>query len=192
VLPKRGFSLIELLLVLVVLAMLGAVVIDNLSGSLEQTQAREQVTRLSTLLRALRAEAANTGRKFHLGFDSQSGKPQVSIEKDPLGQPGVYEPYQQWWVSLVDPTETAARVVSCRRTGGDDLDESQMSLDESPDQQQAALETLCFSPSGASDSARLVVYDQDPQRPWAVEITLNGVDGSASTREMDLTQEEPQ
>lgn len=177
-----------MLLVLVLLTVLMGLGIATMTGTLAQTQSREHVTRVSTMLRCLRAESANTGRKFHLSFDPATGKPKIGIETDPLTQPGKYDDYTQWWTSLADPAGTS-KVVLCRRTGSDDLDETSVSLDESPDQKDTTIETLTFSPSGASDSARLVVLNDDPDHTWAVEITLNGVDGSVNTREMNLEEE---
>ena len=49
---------------------------------------------------------------------------------------------------------------------------------------------MTFYPDGTSDSARIVLAEDAEDHPWAVEITLNGVDGTIQMREID-TEEEP-
>ena len=58
----RGFTLIELMLVLVILATLAAIVLPKLSGRTEQAKVASAKTQISTLQTALDAFEIDTGR----------------------------------------------------------------------------------------------------------------------------------
>src|ERR1041385_225313 len=65
---RQGFTLIELLLVVALVLMLSSAVVFNFSNLLRGNQLEEGTTRLETLMRFARAQAANSGRKVQLVF----------------------------------------------------------------------------------------------------------------------------
>jgi Tfp pilus assembly protein FimT len=181
-----GFTLLEVILMLTLVLLLSTLVIGSLSGVLESTRIKESSSRMACLLRTARAEAANAGRRFRLSFDEETGQPAMSFEPDPLGQPGFFHTYSAWWVELAQ-LKGGVRAVSCELTGASafaDLEASGPALAA----EETAFRPVTFYPDGTSDSARIVLARDDEEHPWAVEITLNGVDGTIQTQEIDVEE----
>jgi prepilin-type N-terminal cleavage/methylation domain-containing protein len=174
-----GFTLVEMLLVIAILALMLGLALGTLSGTLQDVQLKESANRLAALLRSARAEAANTGCQFRLAFDAQTGKPQLTYEPEPLTAPGQFQPYVAWWVqqAALDPS---VKIASCQPTGAMGL----AAPDSAVDQAASPYTDICFYPDGGSDSARLLLTCTDPDQPWNAEIVLNGVDGTITTREL--------
>ena len=176
-----------MVLALGLVLLLAGLVVGAFYGTLEFVQIKDTSSRFCALLRTARAEAANRGKRFRLGFEPETTQPQVSFEPDPLGQPGQFVNVQAWWVRAAE-LAAGVRVARCERTGVGafaDLDARRPGTDQA----DSELAELTFYPDGSSDSARIVLTHDDEEHPWAVEITLNGVDGTLSTRQID-TQEE--
>jgi len=176
--------------VLALLALLAGLAVAVFGPTLGRTRVRDSAARLAALLRAARAEAAITGRRLRLSFDEQTGQPTVSIEPEPLEEPGSFRPYQAWWVRSARLPEGLS-VVSCELLGASALTDEQILQGGQTDQEdQSQLAEVTFYPDGGSDSARILLAEDTEDQPWAAEITLNGVDGTIQVREVD-TEEEP-
>ena len=187
-LAPRAFTLLELILSLSLLMLLAGAAIGTFWGTLSATKTQANADRICSLLRATRAEAANTGRRFQISFDAETRQPVVAIEEDPLGEPGVFSPCKAWWAEGVELME-GVRVVLCHRTGDSAFTDAGQPT-RAPGKGDDSLSSLTFWPDGSSDSARIVLANDDEDHPWVVEITLNGVDGTIATRQID-TEEEP-
>lgn len=189
---RRGpnaFTLLEIILSLSILVLLAGVSIGVFWGTLAEAGTSENASRITSLLRSARADAANTGRRYRLSFDEQTSHPVVAVETDPLGEPGAFRPAAFWWADQAK-LQAGVRVVLCERTGDSVFaDESESASDPGRDR-ELKLDEVNFYPDGSSDSVRIVLANDDEEHPWAVEITLNGLDGTISTREID-TAEEP-
>lgn len=79
---RRGFTLIELTAVLVILALLSSVVGLSLTSVGRQTTLREAVSAVADLDRSMRVECVNYDRRGELRFDSESGRVVLGIERD--------------------------------------------------------------------------------------------------------------
>ena len=204
-----AFTLLEVVLALALVLLLAGAVMVSFQGVFRDTQMRESTTRLTTLLLAARAEAANAGRRLRLTFDSTSGQPALEVESDPLGAPGVFQPFGSTWVELAR-LENGIYVARCELT-----DAGPQPADTEPQSatladgnaaagtgasagtgagaggtaQDPALAAVMFYPDGTSDSVRIVVYNDDADSPSAVELSLNGLDGTVRQRELDLKEE---
>ena len=161
----------------------------SLRGTLASIRVTENASRMRSLLRSARADAANTGKRMRVSFDPETTQPLVSIEQDGLAQPGVFTPYQAWWVKLVD-LQGGVRIVECQLAGASDFEEISAGSPGLAAQEEAELAEITFLPDGSSDSARIVLASSDEDRPWRMEVTLNGVDGSIQTRELGDEEDE--
>ena len=179
-----GFTLLEMVLAMVLVVLLASLAVGGLLGTLESTRTKEHASRIASLLRAARAEAANSACRLRLSFDPETTQPLLGIERDPLGDPGVFEPVDNWWVRLAS-LDSGVRVLLCERTGASDFVEVGTETTGAADDEEPELAEVTFYPDGSSDSVRIVLGNDDEDRPWRVEVTLNGVDGSIKTRRID-------
>ena len=177
---SKGFTLLEMVLAVALVAMLAGVFIVTFSGSLSKAQTDAAGERIASLMRSTRAEAALAGRRFRLTFDTDTDQPIVTIERDGLGEPEVFTSYEAWWIeqSLLPEGITVA---TCELVGESTPAETdRLETDEQDDPDE-----ITFMPDGSSDSARIVLVSDDREHPWAVEIMLNGIDGTITIRELD-------
>ncbi|MCK4624935.1 MAG: GspH/FimT family pseudopilin [Phycisphaerae bacterium] len=181
---ETGFTLLEMVLAVALVVMLSGVFIVVFSGSLSKAQTDAASGRIASLLRSTRAEAALAGRRFRLTFDTDTDQPIVTIERDGLGEPGAFTAYKAWWIeqSLLPEGITVAACELSGESTPDETDKFETDEQDDPDE-------ITFMPDGSSDSARIVLTSDEKEHPWAVEITLNGIDGTITTREIDLEEE---
>ena len=179
-----GFTLLEMVLAMVLVVLLASLAVGSLLGTLESMRTKEHSSRIASLLRAARAEAANTACRLRLSFDPETTQPLLGIERDALGDPGVFEPVDTWWVKLAT-LDSGVSVLLCERTGASDFVEVGAATTGGGGDEEPELAEVTFYPDGSSDSVRIVLGNDDEDRPWKVEVTLNGVDGSIKTRQID-------
>lgn len=172
----------EVVLAAALLVLLSGLVIGTFYSTLASTRIRENAGRMSSLLRALRAEAAIEGRRYRLGFDPETRQPRVTFEPEPLAEPNTFVPRRSWWSDQAELTG-GVRVLACELTGP--AAPPAPAAEGAP----AALAAITFTPDGGSDSARLVLGTEDEDEPWIAEITLNGADGTIEVRQLDLEEE---
>jgi len=185
---RRGFTLLEIVLALVLVALLAGVMVLNLPGLAGGRRLEQTAERFQTALRLARADAANRGRRLRLTFGDETGAPAVSWEPDPLEAPGEFVDYSTrctWrhlleaegvWIQRCVYTGASAYRYVLDATGtGDTVSESDLA-------------TLTFEPDGSCDSAVLhLVLAEDPEGRVA-RIELGGITGRV-TAEV-LTPEE--
>jgi len=172
----------ELVLVLLLMTILAGLAIAVFGGSLEATQVRESAERMTLLLRTARAEAANEGLRLRLAFDTETGQPALTVQPDPLGEPGTFTPYEGWWVEA-SQLQAGVYVARCDLTGPD-------AYYETPPDEDETLAQINFYPDGTSDSARILLARDGGEGVWAVEIILNGIDGTITQRPLDPEENE--
>lgn len=148
---KAGFTLVELVLVLSVLALLAGVTAVNLGGFGRSQELSEGASRLETALRLTRADAAGEGRRIRLQPDAETGGMDVLWEPNPLTEPGEFRQYPCSWRGYLPGG--SVRVVSSRLTG----DSRYRSLwsDCGRGDASSDMEALTFYPDGTSDSAEI-------------------------------------
>ena len=183
----RGFTLLEVILVIALLGLLMLLGIAAMQGSLQTVTSRESLSRLTSLMRATRAQAALDGRTFRLDFDPDTGQPVITCEADPLKSPNVFVVYDAWWASQAQLPEGVS-VTVCELVGASAGSEMPATTGGVGDD-ASKLATVTFYPDGSSDTCRLVVVCGDPDHPWQAEIYLNGIDGTITTTDLDASEE---
>lgn len=87
---ERGFSLIELILVMIVIFTLATVVAPRFSDFFPSYQVRKSTEHLFAWARKARADAATTGVRQRLILDSKNRKFWIEYEARPLKEPGTF------------------------------------------------------------------------------------------------------
>jgi prepilin-type N-terminal cleavage/methylation domain-containing protein len=204
---RGAFTLIELLLVVALVLMLSSAVVFNFSNLLKSNHLEEGTTRLETLMRFARAQAANSGRKVQLVFSSEStntpaastGEVRATWEPDPLKQPGCFADLTeaQWHVQeindlvqvesvkLLDASTACPTVESCDEEFDEEFTNSAPAKPMAP---------ITFYPDGSSDSAEIVVATRStdsPEEEQRMTVRLVGMTGSISHQLLTADLDEP-
>lgn len=77
--PARGFTLIELCVVLVIISLILAVAIPRYGGFMTRGTMRSEARRLAALARYLRSEASRSGSVYYLNFSVEKGTYWVTV-----------------------------------------------------------------------------------------------------------------
>lgn len=89
---SRGFSLIEIVAVIVIIGVLSAMMVPSLVSGLERARVNGAITRITQTMALCGNLAATDGQPFRLNFNPGTGRFWITFEPDPLEQPGVYTP----------------------------------------------------------------------------------------------------
>lgn len=160
----------------------------SLYGTLDSVRRKENAHRVASLLRSASAQACHAGRRYRVAFDPETYEPRVTWEPRPLEEPGTFVEAVHWWVERAR-LEPGIRVARCELTGPSDFAEVSTDTPAAAGAENG-LATITFYPDGTSDSARILLTDEDEEQPWHAEVTLNGVDGSVDTRRPDAEEVE--
>ena len=198
-----GFTLVELLLVVSLILLFSSALVFNLSNLLRGHQLTEGTTRLETLMRFARAQAANSGRKVQLVFNSEStntpaattGEVRATWEPDPLGQPGCYADLveAQWHVHELNDLVQVESVTlldasaACPAPGRSE-DESEPEAEDSFSIK--SLSPITFYPDGSSDSAEIIVSSRSLEEAQRMSVKLVGITGAISHQLLSASLEE--
>jgi type II secretory pathway pseudopilin PulG len=185
--------LLELLLVVVIIVMLLGALVFNFTNLLRGHELEEGTTRLETLMRFARAQAANSGRKVQLVFSAEStntvaastGEVRATWEPDPLGQPGLFADLveAQWHlqevnnlvqvesVKLLDASAACPPVTSVEEETIEEPLDSPLAASMAP---------ITFYPDGSSDSAEIIVAPRSAVEEQRMAVRLVGLTGSIS------------
>ncbi|HXX95038.1 MAG TPA: GspH/FimT family pseudopilin [Planctomycetota bacterium] len=137
----RGFTLLELILVMILIFTLAGVVMPRFSDTFPSLQLRTSADRLLSWLRKARAEAALTGVRYRLVLDTKAKKFWLAFEAQPWKDPGRFQTLEGAWTP-----ETLPDSVTLETLEG---------LDQDPD--QADRKVLEFRPDGTSSDATIVL-----------------------------------
>jgi prepilin-type N-terminal cleavage/methylation domain-containing protein len=183
---RRGFTLLEVILVLVIIAVVATLGVASFWGSMTSQRIKESPIAIATLLKTARSEAALTGKRLTVTFDSATGQPAVSIEGDPLLAPGKFQEYPVWWATQAALPEEVS-LVKCELTGNSAACQDPSLPGSAGGEQKFA--TIMFYPDRSCDNARILLQSTLADDTWAAELDLNGIDGSVSTREFSTADE---
>lgn len=204
---QRGSSLVEVLLVVAVMVMLAGASVISFSSQLQRSSLEEGVSRVESMLRFARAEAANSGHKVQIQFasarsvgspSSASGlfEPKISSEKDPLNAPGVFSEMQE--IAWMD--ESIADLVQVESVHPLDSPEPETPAESESGLQYVQGETpedagepapITFYPDGSSDSVDIVLVSVDSEDSRRVQLKLVGLTGSIEQNSLDEATTDP-
>ena len=175
-----GFTLLEVLLVLAVLALLAGAVILNLGGRRDVEALQEGMSRLETAILMARAEAATLGLRLRLDFDPQETKVLVLWEPEPLTDPGNFVEYTG--CTWQDSIELEGVRIEKSEFVGSSAYRSAETATGGGSASQSALASITFEPDGSSDSVAVeLTSTADPESRRAF-IDLEGLTGTISMR----------
>jgi type II secretory pathway pseudopilin PulG len=200
-----GFSLIELLLVVGLILLLTSAFVLNFSSMLRGNQLEEGTTRLETLMRYARAQAAQSGRKVQLVFGPEAtnapaastGEVRATWERDPLGQPGCFSEMGegQWHLQELNDLVQVESVKLFDASGADPVANACSDPVDTEDEETGSAFTksiapITFYPDGSSDSAEIVVAARSPEEDQRMTVRLVGITGSISHQLLSANLEE--
>jgi type II secretory pathway pseudopilin PulG len=178
--PRWGFTLLEVLLVLGLVALLGALAMVTFGNRRDVEALQDGVATIETAMRMARAEAANLGRRLQLAFDAQGAGVSVLWEPEPLAEPGKFAEYTGCsWRKNLDLT--GIRIDRCAFTGASAYRALEPAT-AAGGSTESVLAPITFEPDGSSDSVVVeLVGASDPEARRGF-IELDGATGSISTR----------
>lgn len=93
---QRGFTLFEVLLVIVLLAAIAGLAWPSLTGASKRGQITESASRMKSLVSMLRASAMNDSRRYRMTI-RQDGSVVIRRQLDAIRAPQVYVPVRENW-----------------------------------------------------------------------------------------------
>lgn len=204
---KRGFSLVELLLTLVLLMCLAAATVFSFSAIHRSSNLDEGVDRLQSVFRFARAQAATSGRKVRIVFEQTKGEiggselkgVRIAWEPDSQKSPGVFETMTNtgWNEDLIndlvgieevraagqkpkEAKEDSAKVDTEQMVQAVQAVQAETAIQETGEQGEA--QGITFYPDGSSDSAEIIVASRNTEDARRLSVTLSGMLGSVTTR----------
>jgi type II secretory pathway pseudopilin PulG len=196
--------LVEMLLAIVLVLMLASALVFNFSALLRGSQLEEGTTRLETLMRFARAQAANSGRKVQLVFSggestntpaASTGEVRATWEPDPLRQPGCFADLAeaQWHVQEINDLVQVESVklldanTGCAPTDSGEDESEEDSADVAATKPMAP---ITFYPDGSSDSAEIILAARSTEEEQRMSVRLVGITGSISHQLLTTDGEE--
>lgn len=210
---KRGFSLVELLLTLVLLMCLAAATVFSFSAIHRSSNLDEGVDRLQSVFRFARAQAATSGRKVRIVFEQTKGEiggsdlkgVRIAWEPDSQKSPGVFETMTNtgWNEDLIndlvgiEEVRGAGQKPKEAKEDSAKVDTEQMvqavqaetAIQETGEQGEAP--GITFYPDGSSDSAEIIVASRNTEDARRLSVTLSGMLGSVTTRAVGKDEGSP-
>jgi type II secretion system protein H len=175
---QRGFTLLEVLLVIVLLGTLAAFAWPSFSGAAQSEKLRESARRMEALIAMCRAEAMNESRRYRLRIE-RDGTVKLRAQADPMYAPHLFLKVRAGWAQtrvLLDDVWVEA--VQLLPEGpppiyivDDQLEFPEMEIEPVPIEEYEAPIDLYFDPDGAVASLRWVLRDVHGD---ALLLTLDG------------------
>lgn len=178
---QTGFTLMEVLLVVALLALLVMLVFPDLRGTARGSQIDESEARLKALIAMTRAQAMNQTRRYCLTF-RQDGSIRLSRQVDPVTAPHEFVPVREpWalrevllpevWVAALEPLPQGPAPILVE---DDQIEFTQLESEPVPVSELEAPHQLYFEPDGTCPSMRWILRDETGRGRL---VTLDGRTG---------------
>jgi len=145
---RAGFTLIELILVMVVIFTLATIIAPRFSDSFPSLQVRTSTERLFAWARKARSDAALTGSRQRLILDSAKKKFWLEYEARPIKEPGKFTKLTGAWGEGWIPDEVSFETIEGAET----------------DPNNSAVRYLEFRPDGTSSEATVILSNENGDR----------------------------
>lgn len=160
---QRAFTLLELLLVLMVVSVFGALALPRMSGSLKHQRLQDQVRTTIALARKARALAASEGRAYVLVVDGEGRSLRLLRKRDPLaqaeGEDPELEPAEDPAPDWAQPWEFPEGVTL-------------QGVERNEEQEETQEAQIVFLPNGEAEAVRLTFGTGQSQDEQAVVEVL--------------------
>lgn len=186
---SRGFTLLEVLIALVIIALLFGLVLPNYQRTLDTEQLSESATRFKAAIAMCRAQAMNEARAYQLVV-RPDGSLKIVRQLDAIYAPHVYVPVHESWAQqpvLLDRVFVEAVLALPEGPPPFDVQDQLVEFDELVDEPIPVGElenglTVTFAPDGLSDSAQWFLRDTDGR---GRKVTLDGRLGRVTIEPID-------
>lgn len=184
---QRGFTLLEVLMVIAILGVVAAFIVPNFDRASEAEHLGESGRRMKSLFAMCRAEAMNQTLRYRIRI-RPDGSVHVLRQADAIKAPHLYiTPPVDWArteVLLPDVWVAAVQVLpegpSPVRIIDDKLDFPETEIDPTPIEELERALDVDFEPDGTTNSLRWVLRDE---RGRGILLTLDGRLGKITTDE---------
>jgi len=144
---RRGFTLLEILLVMGMIFVLAAVVVPRFSDYVPALRVKKTTDRIFSWAQKARADAATTGCRQRLVFDSKAKKFWLEYEARPFKDPGKFSALAGWDEELI-PDEVELETLE--------------GLEDDPD--NGLRKVLEFRPDGTAEDATITISNDRGDR----------------------------
>ena len=197
---RRGFTLIEQLLTVVLMLLLLGAVVYNFSTAANGARLEEGATQVESLFRFARAHAESTGKQVRILFpEAESGDNaetlaaeapgttvRVMWEADPVVAPGVFldlpaaASYVESISELVSIQQVQATGPTVDATAGNAAPTPEAATAEPADAEapRSPFSVVNFYPDGSGDSVEIVLTSRDATDARRFTVRLTGLTGA--------------
>lgn len=196
--PRRGLTLIEILLVVAVLVIIASLASPSLLGMMESQKLRKSADLLRAELAKTRLRAMKSGRiqmfRYQVGGSGYLAQPwyaaddevEASDNQQEFGR--ILQTSQQDILYDDTPTELPEGILFL---GGETLqDQRSASIDEALRQElsreQVWSPPILFYPDGSTSNALVVLHNS---RRQVIEVSLRGITGMSATSDLSKAEE---
>jgi len=154
---RGGFTLVELIVVLVIMGIMAAMIIPQMQGSYEDALLRSSGRKLISVLNLTYGQAVSRNQAHRLHLDSHTGKYLIEKRVRGLTQNDGFAPVQD--LAGGEGTIDSRISLELHRISDEVVDENATS-DTQLAASQAQPESIVFLPDGTADGTEILLHDR--------------------------------